>query len=555
MSSAQQVSMSDTKAAPPYPTDIVNSVVEACLAEVTTPEHGPVILGHWSPMVRSEGQEQGSDVMDPELQALMCSEKLDPIAHKCRTITKPEDVVLPETPMGPDGASPPWQAGGCMCCEVLPRLRPGSVTQQQANVHMWVQELITTLGSTSSKRFGNVMMGLYTHLLHCMQRQDNTMFASQLTCAEIAAVTLYIVSTMEQQYPLCYDACLSTVQGMMDLSNPAQVHARFATTLGWALIRMAPYTIQSTAKSGPPTALHTLYNGNSTVELIEANINNRVALFVSKGIDHDQRGIDHDQRGGEGGQQVVSEAVVRECLVHYMLACSPTGPCPFISTHLSTYLTGTRAQTVFDFCPISFDRMFGLGVSSTMVRARFRELVLAVGHLHRNGIAHRDIKPANIAFASDGTTRLLDLGSAGSRGPLHHSTLPVCTASTRPPEIVSLMQRQRIKGQEGQSCNNRDYNAYALDSWGLGMVLWSMSMQGKRPFLSTKDDLDKLDVHILQFATDYKLRHRHKYMFKPITIQTLGHDGMNMLYAFLNPDPNARMLPLDALQTHPYLQQ
>lgn len=97
-------------------------------------------------------------------------------------------------------------------------------------------------------------------------------------------------------------------------------------------------------------------------------------------------------------------------------------------------------------------------ISPTQVQHLFRQMVLAVGYCHSQGISHRDIKPENFAVAdSSDCLKLVDFGMANNLDAplLHKGTMPfIC------PEVLA----------EDLQC----YDSGKADIWSVGVVLLEM---------------------------------------------------------------------------------
>lgn len=70
------------------------------------------------------------------------------------------------------------------------------------------------------------------------------------------------------------------------------------------------------------------------------------------------------------------------------------------------------------FLPFSLDDLLHdrEELEEILIRSITFQTLLALTHLHSQGIAHRDIKPANILFDWDGTVKLIDFGTAWTGG-------------------------------------------------------------------------------------------------------------------------------------------
>uniref|UniRef100_A0A3Q3BNN3 non-specific serine/threonine protein kinase n=1 Tax=Kryptolebias marmoratus TaxID=37003 RepID=A0A3Q3BNN3_KRYMA len=105
------------------------------------------------------------------------------------------------------------------------------------------------------------------------------------------------------------------------------------------------------------------------------------------------------------------------------------------------------------------------------------EIILALGHLHSNGIIYRDLKPENIMLCHQGHIKLTDFGL--SKESIHDGnvTHTFCgTIEYMAPEILT------------RSGHNR-----AVDWWSLGALMYDM-MTGSPPFTAEnrKKTIDKI---------------------------------------------------------------
>jgi serine/threonine-protein kinase len=94
-----------------------------------------------------------------------------------------------------------------------------------------------------------------------------------------------------------------------------------------------------------------------------------------------------------------------------------------------------------------------------------RQLLNAVGYLHRRGIVHRDLKPENVIINSQGCLKLTDFGIAR-----------VCESDTTlSAEILGTaryMSPERAQGEQGGT---------ASDQYALGVILYEL-LTGTVPF-------------------------------------------------------------------------
>lgn len=98
-----------------------------------------------------------------------------------------------------------------------------------------------------------------------------------------------------------------------------------------------------------------------------------------------------------------------------------------------------------------------------------REVALALGHLHARGIVHRDLKSSNVLVLPDGSTRLLDFGTAR----LVDAYDPI----TQVGEFVGTFAYASPEQLTGELVGPR------ADLYSLGVLLFRM-LCGRRPFES-----------------------------------------------------------------------
>jgi len=145
---------------------------------------------------------------------------------------------------------------------------------------------------------------------------------------------------------------------------------------------------------------------------------------------------------------------------------------PFIMKMYYAFQTPEKLFLVLDYCPggelffhLSRYRRFQEPVS----RFYAAELLLAIGHLHKNGIIYRDLKPENVLLDAYGHVKLGDFGLAkdGIRHPTQGAKSTCGTPEYMAPEVL-----------------NQSGHGFCVDYWGLGMILYEM-MTGLPPWYTT----------------------------------------------------------------------
>jgi len=145
---------------------------------------------------------------------------------------------------------------------------------------------------------------------------------------------------------------------------------------------------------------------------------------------------------------------------------------PFIMKMYYAFQTTEKLFLVLDYCPggelffhLSRYRRF----QEPVARFYAAELLLAIGHLHKNGIIYRDLKPENVLLDAYGHVKLGDFGLAkdGIRHPTQGAKSTCGTPEYMAPEVL-----------------NQGGHGFCVDYWGLGMLLYEM-MTGLPPWYTT----------------------------------------------------------------------
>lgn len=113
----------------------------------------------------------------------------------------------------------------------------------------------------------------------------------------------------------------------------------------------------------------------------------------------------------------------------------------------------------------------------------YKQVILAIYHLHKNGIVHRDIKDENIIVNEYGIVKLIDFGSAGyvKLGPFD---VFVGTIDYASPEV--------LRGEK--------YEGRPQDIWALGILLYTMIYK-ENPFYNV-DEIMEGDLRVPYTVSD-----------------------------------------------------
>lgn len=160
-------------------------------------------------------------------------------------------------------------------------------------------------------------------------------------------------------------------------------------------------------------------------------------------------------------------------------------------------------------------------------RKFFKQLISAIGYLHRIGCAHRDVKPSNILIDWKYNIKVIDFGL----GNLYDENQKLKTACGSPcyaaPEVVKV--NQIISGES--------YDPMKVDIWSSGITLYAM-LCGSLPF----DDQSKSALYDKISACKYSLP------------KFLSIEASDLIKRILVRDPEKRPC-LEEIMDHPFMRK
>jgi len=154
-------------------------------------------------------------------------------------------------------------------------------------------------------------------------------------------------------------------------------------------------------------------------------------------------------------------------------------------------------------------------------RARFyaAEIVLAIEHLHQNGIVYRDLKPENLLLDSSGHIRMTDFGLSKEGIASADRTTTFCgTPEYLAPEVL-----------DGQEYGN------VIDWWCLGTLIFEM-LTGLPPFYD--EDIQKM--YNLKMTADLEIP------------DNVDDNAKDLIRRFLERSPTARLSDPEIIKNHPW---
>lgn len=199
---------------------------------------------------------------------------------------------------------------------------------------------------------------------------------------------------------------------------------------------------------------------------------------------------------------------------------------------ITAWWTDGKGAVVSEYCGTSLLSLCSIFTSyrASVIRQTFYRLVLATKALHDQGFAHRDIKLANICIDGNNDVRLIDFDSACAKSDTQMHTNPVCTVTTRAPELLISV----IHDTRGY------YSGPKLDAWSIGCVVMSMCGCDRRyGYFPGSTEMEVIDSISDMIGIDNEL------ILPAFVTNVLGKAGTAVLQSMMRIDPIARASPFD----------
>ncbi|MBU4636629.1 protein kinase [Pseudomonas chlororaphis subsp. aurantiaca] len=178
------------------------------------------------------------------------------------------------------------------------------------------------------------------------------------------------------------------------------------------------------------------------------------------------------------------------------------------------------------------------GLSPQQGLVYLRQIALALGYAHAQGLVHRDVKPANILFRANGSAVLSDFGIAKSLE--DHTQFTQAGFAVGTPSYMSPEQAR------GQQIDGR------TDLYALGVVLYEI-LTGKLPYIGS-DSLSTALAHLTEPLPELPIAHgRYQGILRKLLAKDLAERfaDADALIAALDNLPPAGAAEAEATQLRP----
>ena len=178
-------------------------------------------------------------------------------------------------------------------------------------------------------------------------------------------------------------------------------------------------------------------------------------------------------------------------------------------------------------------------LSEKVAKFLFRQIILAIKHIHSQLIVHRDIKLENILIDMNNNVKICDFGigiilSSEDQDLHSHCGTPMYIA----PEIIL-------------STKDKGYKGFPVDIWSAGIALYIM-LSGKLPFNLDDDFQDDFDGYNNNNIKEKNKKLKYEIVHnEPKYIEKISDEARNLLNGLLNKNPLKR-LTCDQILNHPW---
>ncbi|KAK7278229.1 hypothetical protein RJT34_23255 [Clitoria ternatea] len=223
-------------------------------------------------------------------------------------------------------------------------------------------------------------------------------------------------------------------------------------------------------------------------------------------------------------KSLLNDSIDRQCLQNEPKYMTLLSPHPNILQIFDVFEDDHSLSIVMDLCqPLTlFDRIVAGPFPQPQAASLIKNLLQAVAHCHRLGVAHRDIKPDNVLFDSDDNLKLADFGSAEWFGDGRPMTGVVGTPYYVAPEVLM----------------GREYDE-KVDVWSCGVILYIM-LGGVPPFYG--DSASEIFEAVV----------RGNLRFPSRIFRSVSSSAKDLLRKMLCRDPSRRFSAEQALR-HPWI--
>jgi serine/threonine protein kinase len=228
---------------------------------------------------------------------------------------------------------------------------------------------------------------------------------------------------------------------------------------------------------------------------------------------------------------------------------------PFVVSFVATYQTAQ--QLVFVTEELNYDDLLSViyhtnaydnGLSMSLTTFYTASLVLALSHIHSQGVAYRDLKPENIMLSSNGYLKVIDFGLAkrvpytkvvANEKTVCHKTYTLCgTPEYLAPEVICNLGYDR-----------------GVDIWSLGVLLYEMIMQTTPFAVTNKDGSPSLEENITSLFTNIAMVKRIGVQFPEKWHKSVSHVTTSLVTDLLQGDMKDRLGYVEGTETiltHPF---